>query len=417
MLTKRTLIKVVLGVAVILIVSVISGGTELALSQEKGGKIVIGATAPMSGQGAGWGVPALKGAKIAVDDVNKAGGVKVGDTRYAIEYISMDDKQDTTEAVSCAHKLIEQYKANVIMNWGSGTGLAIKEIREKAKVIGIDSGWAREIAKGTKYNFRGNVSNYEYSLAVYRYISKTFGAGTKIAILNPDNEGGWAGTSYVRHWCEKYNLDLVFDQFWELGTKDFTPVLTRVLSKKPAYIDCGTAGTDFPVLVKQAYDMGYRGTMMVLGGVILRDLLQIAGPERAAGVNTMFALYDFASKKATPEQKAAYERMMSEVGYVSFNIYTAYDNVLMLKQAWEGSGSLDPDVVCNWLRTHEFNTILWDKKIRVAPEAAGVYYGNKGYAITFPVGLVQMKKGGVYEVWCLEKSEWEPEFYEPRKKK
>jgi len=412
MLKQCTIIRVALVVAVSLIVVFLSGYAKPAAAK-KTSTFAIGCIAPMSGLGAAFGLPTIKGVEMAVDSINKAGGVRIGDTHYTIDYIPMDSKLDTAEAVSCAHKLIERNKVKVIFTCSSGDGVAIRDIREAAKVIGMDGGWSRELSKGTKYHFRFCPGAYEGSLAVYRYINKTHGPRTKIAVLNPDYEGGWASTGYVRHWAKKYNLDLVFDEFYTPGTKDFIPILTKVLRKKPLYIDAGCASGDFPILIKQAYDMGYRGTMLDLGDIMVRNILEIAGPERAAGVYATFGLFDFGSEKATSEQKAIYKKAMETVGYVNRILYASYDGMFMLKQAWEGSGSLDPDVVCNWLRTHEWYSIVKGGNIRVAPEAAGIYHGNKGCATTMPVGLVQMGPGGVLEMWCLETPEWESEFYKP----
>jgi len=414
MLKRWTSIGVALVVAVSLVVVFLARYAKPAAA-EKTGTFVIGAITPMSGLGASWGIPQTKGLGMAVDSINKAGGVRIGDTHYAIDLKLMDSKLDTAEAVSCCHKLIEQYKVKAIFTSDSAAGVAIRDIRDAAKVIGMDSGWSRDISKGTKYQFRFQPGSYETSLALYRYIKKIDGPGTKIAVLDPDYEGGWADTNYVKSWAKKYNLDLVFSEFYTPGTKDFTPILTKLLRKKPSYIDAGCSGGDYPILIKQAYDMGYRGTLIYKGDTMVRDMLEIAGPERAFGVHATFGLLDFVSKKATSEQRAVYKKVMETVGYVNTLLFTSYDGVFMLKQAWEGSGSLDADVVCNWLRTHEWHSIARGENIRVAPEAAGIYHGNKGCATTAPVSLVQMRPGGIYESWCLEAPEWESEFHEPPK--
>jgi ABC-type branched-subunit amino acid transport system substrate-binding protein len=69
----------------------------------------------MSRRAASWRVPPSKGVRMPAEDVNKAGGIIVGDFPSSIECVSVDDNQDIAEAVCFTHELIERHMANVIM--------------------------------------------------------------------------------------------------------------------------------------------------------------------------------------------------------------------------------------------------------------------------------------------------------------
>jgi branched-chain amino acid transport system substrate-binding protein len=69
-------------------------------SSGSGGEVVIGASIPLSGPLAGFGSFQRWGYQHAVDEVNRAGGVKVGNARRKVRLVLLDDKTDpnTTSA-------------------------------------------------------------------------------------------------------------------------------------------------------------------------------------------------------------------------------------------------------------------------------------------------------------------------------
>src|SRR5215831_10157423 len=90
-----------------------------AVAQET---IKIGVTQPLTGAFAASGNYVAQGAKIAEDDINKAGGV----LGRKIELIIEDNKSNPTEAVATAEKLIQKDKVPVMMGaWSSTLTLAV----------------------------------------------------------------------------------------------------------------------------------------------------------------------------------------------------------------------------------------------------------------------------------------------------
>jgi branched-chain amino acid transport system substrate-binding protein len=60
---------------------------------------------------------------------------------------------------------------------------------------------------------------------------------------------------------EKAGIKVVFKDFYERGTQDFLPILTRVVAVKPDIIDFdGSTPADSGVILKQARQIGYAGS-------------------------------------------------------------------------------------------------------------------------------------------------------------
>ena len=75
----------------------------------------FGVVAPLSGGGADYGQAFQNGIKMAVADINKAGGVKVGDKSYTLSPAFCDDEFKPDKAVNCGKELASQRKVRVIM--------------------------------------------------------------------------------------------------------------------------------------------------------------------------------------------------------------------------------------------------------------------------------------------------------------
>ena len=70
------------------------GGGEKTETKAEGGAaaagedvFLIGAIGPVTGSAASYGLSVKQGAQVAIDEINAAGGVVVGDKTYTLEYI------------------------------------------------------------------------------------------------------------------------------------------------------------------------------------------------------------------------------------------------------------------------------------------------------------------------------------------
>ena len=82
------------------------GGNETkeAAASKKEEVVKIGATAPLTGPVAIYGVTATNGSKLAMEEINKNGGV----LGKKIDFIVLDSKGDATEAVMAYNRLVDE---------------------------------------------------------------------------------------------------------------------------------------------------------------------------------------------------------------------------------------------------------------------------------------------------------------------
>ena len=117
--------------AMLVAVGALSAGT--AFAQEP---IKIGVLYPLTGGGAVYGVPAMAGHQLAVEELNAKGGIM----GRKIESIERDDKLNPAAASSTMKELITKDKVDIVLGGlASSVGLAMSEVSKQEKVVYIST--------------------------------------------------------------------------------------------------------------------------------------------------------------------------------------------------------------------------------------------------------------------------------------
>ena len=114
-------------------------------------KIVIGGLGPLTGSVAVYGITSTNGIKLAVKEINAAGGIM----GKQIEYILEDEKGEPTEAVNAFNKLKDKKMTALIGDITSKPTLAVAPLAEEAKIPMITpTGTQFDITQGKNFVFR-----------------------------------------------------------------------------------------------------------------------------------------------------------------------------------------------------------------------------------------------------------------------
>src|SRR6266852_6019726 len=230
----------------------------MPLAAEAQKPIRVGVPMPLSGPGALFGEPALKGAQMFVDEANAKGGV----LGRKIELISRDTKGNADEAVRVSRELI--LKENVDFLVGtltSAEGPAVSVVAESYKKVFI-----APIPKTDQLTAADKLHPYIFRVASTCTIEGRTAAelmakwGVKrVATISPDYAYGQEVTkAFVDH-IKKIKPDVeIVDQQWpKLGEQDYTPVINAQLAKKPEADFSSLWGGHFVTFAKQAKPLGY----------------------------------------------------------------------------------------------------------------------------------------------------------------
>jgi len=308
----------------------------------------MGFLGPLSGPAAPWGTSHELGAKWAVEDINAAGGIKVGDDTYKIELISYDDKYTGSVAAEGATMLVAEGIHYVI--GPIGTDQAVIPIFDENKCFNITIGATFYGGPDKPYYINGSVHYPLWIAAYYAAAKEAHPEIQKLGIIGPDTG---AGHDYLDKYCTDAAVavgwTVVSKQFYTAGTTDFYPILTKMLTTNPDVIDTGPcAAGDQALMVKQARELGFEGRFLQPNWVPLDLLIDTVGLEGLYSIST--SLPDFATEYYSEAMRELNRRYMAEKaapGETSMPdcVVHGYSQMMFYKKAIETAGSLDPDEV------------------------------------------------------------------------
>jgi len=129
--TRRDVLRTSMAAAVAASTSTLSSSI-LAASNKT---VKIGMNIPMTGDYAPWGLPGLYGCQIIADDINAAGGVKIGGDTYNIEMVAYDHGYDTEKAVQGYKKLVLEDEVKMVMMRGGSTVASVLPWAQRKKML------------------------------------------------------------------------------------------------------------------------------------------------------------------------------------------------------------------------------------------------------------------------------------------
>ncbi len=303
-------------------------------------ELKIGAIATATGPGTQWGRAVLHGAEIAADDVNKAGGLKVKGRNYTIKVISYDDEYTGKGGLSAATRLIFEDKVKFIIGpIGTAPRMAIKDLTEKNRIVSMVGSYSRKaLDKDSSFAFRVFVTPEEFAPIFCKWLRQNYPNLKRVAIPAPNDETGWETQSEDIAGYEMNGFEVVFKEFYERGTKDFFPLLTKMMAKNTDILELdGNSPGDCGLIVKQARQMGFKGMITKVGGPVTEELVRIAGKEGVEG-SIIFVPFD----PKDPKIETFMKRYETKYGArMNSFLPSFYDAAKVLFHAIEKAGTVD----------------------------------------------------------------------------
>jgi branched-chain amino acid transport system substrate-binding protein len=274
----------------------------------------IGVNGVMSGEAASWGLVNKYCAETTADIYNARGGVDIGGKKYKLQIVALDDKNDPKISVTNAEKLTSDGIKYIIGPNIDTTALAVKPVMERAKAMNFPYAFAKELYKApANASVLGMVASYQVGPIMYDYLktkkgvkSVAFLARNESDAKNQQNEGVEA--------AKKLGLNVVADRdSYEPGTKDFMPVMTKIIKTKPdAIVLSGVAPADAPLLNKAARDLGFKGTISTETAQDSKILAQVAGAKANGFISVGGASTPEIQSDTMKEFVAAYKKRVGE---------------------------------------------------------------------------------------------------------
>lgn len=286
----------------------------LALPAQAQEVLKIGVNGVMSGEAASWGLVNKYCAETTADIYNAKGGVDIGGKKYKLQIVALDDKNDPKVSVTNAEKLTSEGIKYVIGPNIDTTALAVKPVMERAKAMNFPYAFAKELYKApANASVLGMVASYQVGPIMYDYL-KTKKGVKSIAFLARNESDAKNQQAEGVEAARKLGLKVVADSdSYEPGTKDFMPVMTKVIKTKPdAIVLSGVAPADAPLLNKAARDLGFKGSISTETAQDSKILAQVAGTKANGFMSVGGASTPEIQSDAMKEFVAAYKKRVGE---------------------------------------------------------------------------------------------------------
>lgn len=326
--------------------------SKSAATEASGESIKIGAMGPLTGEVAVYGISATNGAKMAVDEINKAGGI----LGRPVEFVLLDDKHNTTEAINAYNRLVEDGVCGILGAVTSAPCLAIAPLANEDKVPMLTpSGTQISITEGRDYVFRVCYTDPYQGTVLARYASQ---CGKKKAALlkNTSSEYSSGIVEAFKTEAEAQGIEIVAEEAYGSADKDFRVQLTNIASAAPDVLLVPDYYETDALIVSQAREIGL--DCLVLGpdgwdGV----LKQIEKSSQDVLNNVVYANHyamDADSEKIQNFIKAYREAWGDDPTAFSA---LSYDGIYMFKAAIEKAGKVDREAICKELKQLNFEGI------------------------------------------------------------
>lgn len=341
---KKKFSKVVMASALVAgILAGCSGPKDSASGGAASDSFKLGVNLELSGNVASYGESMASGVEVAVNEINKAGGVD----GKKIEIIKVDNKSETAEAANGIIKLTSQDKVNAVIGAAtSGNTVAQAQVANDTKTVLIAPGGT---SPSVTVDDKGKVRPFVFRTSFIDPFQGTVAANFAVNNLKIKDAAIFADSSsdYAKGLSKAFEETfkasggkIVAKEAYVAKDTDFRATLTRIKAKNPSFIFIPGYYEEVGLIVKQARELGITAPLMGADGWDSPKLVELAG---ADALNNTFLINHYSSED--PDEKVqkfvtAFKDKNNGEAPNAFNAL-GYDTVYFLADAIKRAGSSD----------------------------------------------------------------------------
>lgn len=352
---KKRILAAVLS-AVILATSAFGcaqGGNKQPVSEntKAGDTIKIGGLAPLTGNVSVYGVATNNGIKMAVDEINKAGGV----LGKQIEYIVYDEKGDPIEAVNAYNKLVQDDK--IIALIGDVTSkptiaVAQKAVKDRIPMI-TATGTTADITKAGDNVFRACFIDPYQGELMAEYAAKKLNAKTAAIIYDNGDDYSTGVADAFEKEAKEAGITITNKEAYQPGSVDFKSQLTKIKAGNPDVLMIPVYYSDVALIAAQAKDIGIKSKLLGADG--WDGVLEKIDKSNLDAVKDCYFCSQY-SPENKDEKLQNFLKQYTEKYKSEANMFAVlgYDALGMMAAAINKAGSVDSEKIIEALKNLEY---------------------------------------------------------------
>ena len=236
------------------------GAPHVARAAEK--VVKMGFLGPLTGEVAGWFLTGRNACLIWAEQVNAAGGIKIGDDNYMVEIVSYDNEYLADKSLIGAKKLVLEDEVKMIQMLGGTDAPAAVQFFTKQKMLSTTL-LPSDLTPDTLYHLAPAEVHPLYNVTGVEWLAENRPELKTAAICAQDDELGWPSVATYLAAFEAAGIDVVYNKYFDINTTDFAPVVTAMLADNPDIVCLDTAYPDFVnLLCEQLFLQDYKGQII-----------------------------------------------------------------------------------------------------------------------------------------------------------
>lgn len=310
------------------------------------GKILkLGFDIPLTGEIPDVGESAKNAAELLKKQINNAGGLKIGDETYILDFVYEDNESKAESAVKVATKLItEDEVIGIIGPQASKQAVPAGEVCNNYATPMI-SPWSTNPSTtlDRPYVFRGCFLDPFQGPVAAKFSSSEFGAQKAAVLYDVASDYPKGLAEYFKKAFEAIHGPgsvVAFESF-TTNDVDFSAQLTKIVTSGADVLFVPQYYNEIPLIVKQAKGFGWDKPIMGSDTWGSGDLMGLCGDDcKGYYFSTHYAAAGAkgATKAFIDEYKAVYGKTPDDVAALT------WDSTKLMLQAIQDAGSVQDDV-------------------------------------------------------------------------
>ncbi|MGA3173781.1 MAG: ABC transporter substrate-binding protein [Syntrophorhabdales bacterium] len=312
--------------------------------------IRVGVIAELTGDMPAVGESCKKAARLAVKQINDAGGLQVGEKQYKVELFIEDNAGKADQSASAAQKLITQKKVLAIIG-PNATRYAIpaSEIAETSKVLLI-SPWSTnprttldaKTGAPKKYVFRACFIDPFQGRVVARFAMDSLKARRAAVLYDVASDYNKGIAEVFKETFEQNGGKVVAFETYTTNDRDFSAQLTKMKKADPDVVFLPNYYSEVPLQIQQAKRLAFKVPFVGSDSWGSQELLKLCGKD----CEGYYFSTHYAPDTAAPAALKFIEAFKTSYGVMPDDVAAlTYDSFGLLKQAIVEGGKIDRQYV------------------------------------------------------------------------
>jgi branched-chain amino acid transport system substrate-binding protein len=342
-----------------------------------GKSVKLGAIYSITGKGAEWGEHSKIATEIAVEEINRAGGIG----GLPVEVLVQDTGTEVAPAISLARKLILEDKVLAILGpCFSSEFEALAPLLDRLKTVIVSQCSAKPgISALSTWAFRNTLTSDKQLAPAVEIWQKRYGIKTAAIIYDSaDSVASSEGSAVLPALLKKAGIEVKESLTYQTKDIDFSAQITRVKALNPDGIALGACYQQAANIVREARKQGLKQPFLAGACTGSPEFAKLVGKD---GENSVIGSAGWPDDPK-PKTAAFLKKFMEKSGGKKPNYggMRSYDNVYIMKWVVERGGvtndakDLDADrdrVRVGWTKVKDFDGITGLTTINAERDGGG----------------------------------------------